>query len=46
VHLATAQMAGADAFVTNDDRLRTFPGIRVVTLGALMATPGEDVVSH
>ncbi|HEV3190706.1 MAG TPA: type II toxin-antitoxin system VapC family toxin [Polyangiaceae bacterium] len=36
LHLATAQTAGADAFVTNDDRLRTFPGVRVVTLGALM----------
>ena len=34
IHLATAQAAGADVFVTNDARLRTFSGITVVTLGA------------
>lgn len=35
LHLATAQAAGADAFVTNDEKLRTFSGITVVTLRSL-----------
>ncbi|MBV9948149.1 MAG: type II toxin-antitoxin system VapC family toxin [Myxococcales bacterium] len=36
IHLATADMVGADAFVTNDERLRGFDSARVVTLRALM----------
>ena len=36
IHLATAQLAGADAFVTNDDKLRSFAGVKVVSLGALL----------
>jgi predicted nucleic acid-binding protein len=35
IHLATADVVGADAFVSNDDRLRGFGNVRVVTLGAL-----------
>ncbi|HLK36677.1 MAG TPA: PIN domain-containing protein [Polyangiaceae bacterium] len=35
VHLATAEMVGADAFVSNDGRLCGYGGVRVVTLGAL-----------
>lgn len=35
IHLATAQHAGADAFVTNDARLASFAGVRVVGLDAL-----------
>jgi predicted nucleic acid-binding protein len=37
IHLATAQVAGADVFVTNDAKLRRFPDMAVVTLDALMA---------
>ena len=37
IHLATAQLAGAEAFVTNDDKLRSFSGVPVVSLRALMA---------
>ncbi len=32
IHLATAQLAGADAFVTNDDKLCGFSGVNVVSL--------------
>jgi predicted nucleic acid-binding protein len=35
VHLATAEMVGA-AFVSNDGRLRSFPGVPVVTMSALI----------
>ncbi|WP_394826899.1 type II toxin-antitoxin system VapC family toxin [Pendulispora albinea] len=38
IHLATAQMAGADAFITNDERLRRFPEVAVVTLGMLLGS--------
>jgi predicted nucleic acid-binding protein len=38
LHLATAQCAGADAFVTNDERLRSFSGTNVVTLRALIGS--------
>jgi predicted nucleic acid-binding protein len=37
IHLATAELAGADAFVTNDEKLASFPDVAVVTLKALMA---------
>jgi predicted nucleic acid-binding protein len=37
IHLATAQLAGADAFVTNDEALQSFTGVRVVTLGTMLA---------
>jgi predicted nucleic acid-binding protein len=30
IHLTTAQLAEADAFVTNDERLRGFSGVTVV----------------
>jgi predicted nucleic acid-binding protein len=36
IHLATAQLAGADAFVTNDDNLRGFSGVSVVSLGIML----------
>jgi len=36
IHLASAQLAGADAFVTNDERLRRFADVPVVTLGMLL----------
>jgi predicted nucleic acid-binding protein len=35
VHLATARAAGASAFVTNDRRLRSRPGLDVIYLGDL-----------
>ena len=35
VHVATAQAAGADVFVTNDAKLASFSGVRVVCLDAL-----------
>ncbi|MGO9837276.1 MAG: type II toxin-antitoxin system VapC family toxin [Polyangiaceae bacterium] len=36
IHLATAQLAGADAFVTNDGKLHAFSGVTVVSLRALL----------
>ena len=36
IHLATAQIAGADVFVTNDDKLRRFPDVPVVTLTMIL----------
>jgi hypothetical protein len=36
IHLATAQLAGADAFVTNDGKLHDFSGVSVVSLRALL----------
>ncbi len=36
IHLATAQLAGADAFVTNDDKLRGFSGVNVVSLRIML----------
>jgi predicted nucleic acid-binding protein len=38
IHLATAQLAGADAFLTNDDKLHAFSATPVVSLRALLAT--------
>lgn len=35
IHLATAQHAGADVFITNDAKLVSFPGVRVVSLDKL-----------
>jgi hypothetical protein len=35
IHLASAEVVGADAFVSNDERLRGSGNVRVVTLGAL-----------
>jgi predicted nucleic acid-binding protein len=35
LHLATAAVVGADVFVSNDERLRGFSALRVVTLSAL-----------
>jgi predicted nucleic acid-binding protein len=32
IHLATAVTSGADVFLTNDERLARFEGVRVVTL--------------
>jgi predicted nucleic acid-binding protein len=34
IHLATARAAGATAFVTNDDRLRSNPGLEIIPLSA------------
>jgi len=36
IHLATAQLAGVDAFVTNDDKLRGFSGVNVVSLRIML----------
>jgi predicted nucleic acid-binding protein len=36
IHLATAEIAGADVFVTNDDKLRGFSGVKVVSLRDLL----------
>jgi predicted nucleic acid-binding protein len=36
IHLATAQLASADAFVTNDDKLQAFTGVQVVSLRAML----------
>lgn len=36
IHLATAGLAGADVFVTNDDGLRGFSGVTVVGLKDLL----------
>jgi predicted nucleic acid-binding protein len=36
IHLATAQLSGADLFVTNDDKLRGFSGVTVVSLRTLL----------
>jgi predicted nucleic acid-binding protein len=35
IHLATAVRAKADAFLTNDEQLRAFAGVRVVTVAQL-----------
>jgi predicted nucleic acid-binding protein len=35
IHLATAVVSGADAFLTNDQQLRAFTGVRVVTIAEL-----------
>ena len=35
IHAATALVAGCDVFLTNDLRLRSVPGLRVVTLADL-----------
>jgi len=32
IHLATARLAGATAFVTNDRRIRSTPGLEVLYL--------------
>jgi predicted nucleic acid-binding protein len=37
VHVATARVAGASAFVTNDRRLRSIPKLEVVQLADLVA---------
>lgn len=37
VHLATARIAGATAFVTNDHRLRSIPNLHVIYLDDLVA---------
>jgi predicted nucleic acid-binding protein len=37
VHVATARVAGATAFVTNDRRLRSMPKVEVVQLADLIA---------
>lgn len=37
VHLATARAAGATAFVTNDRRIRSRPGLEVIYLSDLIA---------
>jgi predicted nucleic acid-binding protein len=37
IHLATARVAGASAFVTNDRRLRSVPKLEVVQLADLVA---------
>jgi predicted nucleic acid-binding protein len=37
VHVATARVAGAFAFVTNDRRLRSIPKLEVVQLADLVA---------
>jgi predicted nucleic acid-binding protein len=37
VHVATARVAGATAFVTNDRRLRSIPQLEVVQLAELVA---------
>ena len=39
IHLATAELAGADVFVTNDERLVRFVGVKVVSLSSLLAVP-------
>ena len=36
IHLATASLAGANVFVTNDDGLRGFPSVTVVVLRDLL----------
>jgi predicted nucleic acid-binding protein len=36
IHLATAQLSGADVFVTNDDKLRGFSGLTVASLRTLL----------
>jgi predicted nucleic acid-binding protein len=36
LHLATAHLAGADVFVTNDDKLRSFSGVKVIGLKDLL----------
>jgi predicted nucleic acid-binding protein len=38
IQLATAQLGGADVFVTNDDKLRRFADVPVVTV-TMLATP-------
>jgi predicted nucleic acid-binding protein len=39
IQIATAQIGGAGAFVTNDGRLASVPGIGILVLERLLATP-------
>jgi predicted nucleic acid-binding protein len=39
IQIATAQVGGATAFVTNDVRLASVPGITTIVLEKLLATP-------
>jgi predicted nucleic acid-binding protein len=39
IQLATALQVGASAFLTNDARLPTIPGLQTITVDALRATP-------
>lgn len=43
IHLATARLAGATAFVTNDRRIKTVPGLEILYLDVL--GDARDVVS-
>lgn len=43
IHLATALLAEATCFITNDRRIRDQPGIEVIYLSDITAEPIEDV---